>query len=62
VRFVCAKCGSDCREPRAQYDDEGRPFLIWTVCAYCDRSELSLEPNEGNDKVRETRSLSKKAA
>ena len=43
MRFVCAKCCSDCREPRAQYDDQGRPFLTWTVCGCCGRSELSLD-------------------
>ena len=42
-KLVCAKCGSDYRQPRAQYDNEGRPFLTWTVCAYCGRSELSLD-------------------
>jgi len=54
MRFVCAKCGSDRREPRAQYDDQGRPFLTWTACADCGRSELSLSPerDEAQAKIR----------
>jgi hypothetical protein len=37
---VCAYCDVWCRATCAQYDDEGRPFLTWTACAYCGRSEL----------------------
>src|SRR5438067_10518779 len=37
---VCAYCDVWCRATCAQYDDEGRPFLTWTACAYCGRTEL----------------------
>jgi hypothetical protein len=30
MKLVCAQRGVDCCEPRAQYDDEGRPFFTWT--------------------------------
>jgi hypothetical protein len=39
---VCAYCDVWCRATYAQYDDEGRPFLTWTACAYCGRTELRL--------------------
>ena len=38
--FVCAWCDVYARVPCAQYDDQGRPFIEWTACAYCGRSEL----------------------
>ena len=37
---VCACCDVNVREVRCMYDDEGRPFQTWTVCAYCGRTEL----------------------
>jgi hypothetical protein len=40
--MVCAWCDVYARVERAQYDDEGRPFIIWSACAYCGRSELRL--------------------
>jgi hypothetical protein len=40
-RPVCAWCDVYCRETRALYKD-GRPFLTWTACGYCGRTELRL--------------------
>jgi hypothetical protein len=37
--FVCAWCDVYARVTRAQYDDERRPFIEWTACAYCGRTE-----------------------
>jgi len=39
---VCAWCDVYVRKVRCMYDDEGRPFQQWTVCAYCGRRELRL--------------------
>jgi hypothetical protein len=38
--MVCAWCDVYCRTVRAQYDDQGRPFITWACCAYCGRTEL----------------------
>jgi hypothetical protein len=37
---VCAWCDVYARELRQMHDDEGRVIQVWTVCAYCGRTEL----------------------
>jgi hypothetical protein len=39
---VCAWCNVYCRATLSHYDEDGRPFLTWTACAHCRRTELRL--------------------